>query len=121
VRPRRRAVSYGIALGRVGLGTALLVAPDRVGAPWVGRDAGRAGTRVFARGLGARDVLLGLGTLAAVDTPREPLFLAAGVGADLADGLATWADRARLPAAARAVAVLAGVAAAAQAVLAARR
>lgn len=95
-----------IAAGRVAIGTALLARPTPTALPWVGRDAGRAGTRVFARGLGARDVALGLQTLGALRAGGDPRpLLLCGAVADLADGWATFADQDRLPWRAR---VLAG-------------
>ena len=50
---------------RTGVGASLLVAPAWAGRIWVGEDAGGHGTKVFARAVGARDVALGVGILAA--------------------------------------------------------
>jgi hypothetical protein len=58
-----------VAAGRVGFGVALILTPGRVTAPWLGRDSGRAGTRVLSRGLGARDVALGVSALAVSEPP----------------------------------------------------
>lgn len=55
-----------LAAGRVAIGAALVVVPERIGASWVGPDAGSAGTQVFARALGVRDVALGTGVLVAL-------------------------------------------------------
>ena len=61
-----QSLARGIAAGRLGFGVALLAAPERLTGPWLGRrDARRAGTVVAVRGLGARDLALGAGTLAA--------------------------------------------------------
>ena len=81
-------LARAIAAGRVGFGIALLAAPERFAGPWLGRDARRAGTVVAVRGLGARDLALGAGALAA---PPEALrsWAAAGVIGDLTDLLAT--------------------------------
>ena len=53
-----------VAAGRIGFGVALIVAPERVTSLWLGSDAGRPGARVVTRGLGARDLALGLSGLA---------------------------------------------------------
>lgn len=100
-----RIVARALAAGRVALGAALVVDPARTGFPWVGRDASRAGTRVFGRALGARDVALGLATLAALREDRARPLVAASAVVDLVDGWATWTDRDRLPARARLLAV----------------
>ena len=82
------------ALGRVVVGAALTVAPGRAGAGWFGRDAGRPGTRVATRALGARDVAIGLGTAYAAgqDDGARP-WLRAGVLADATDLAATLRAR----------------------------
>jgi hypothetical protein len=75
---------------RTGVGSALLVAPGFAGRVWVGPDADGPGTKVFARAVGARDVLLGLRTMDAVRSQREARhWLVAGFAADAADVVAT--------------------------------
>jgi hypothetical protein len=83
-----RTLAKGIAAGRLGFGLALIAAPERFTAVWLGRDAGRAGTQVAARGLGARDLAFGAGTLAASDSSLRGWAAAATVG-DAADLIAT--------------------------------
>jgi hypothetical protein len=84
-------LARGIAIGRVGFGVALLSAPARSTSAWLGRsDAGRTGTAVVVRGLGARDLALGAGTLAA-SPDALPLWVAASMAGDLADLTATLA------------------------------
>ena len=56
-----------VAAGRIGFGVALIVAPERVTSLWLGNDAGRPGARVVTRGLGARDLALEVGALAAAE------------------------------------------------------
>jgi hypothetical protein len=83
------SVARGIAAGRIGFGVALLAAPERFTEPWLGRrDARRAGTQVAVRGLAARDLALGAGTLTA---PPQALrgWVAASLVGDLGDLLAT--------------------------------
>jgi hypothetical protein len=85
-----------VAAGRIGFGVALLAAPSRVTGPWLGEDAGRAGTQVVSRGLGARDLALGVGALV---TPRSQLrpWVVAAIAADAADAASTLAAGSSLP------------------------
>ena len=55
-----------VAAGRVALGVAALARPSVPARPWVGGSADELGARVFGRALGARDIALGLGALAAL-------------------------------------------------------
>jgi hypothetical protein len=98
-----------VAAGRTGFGVALVCAPGRVTAPWLGGDSGLAGTRVVTRGLGARDLALGAGALAVSERQLRP-WVAAGIAADAADLVATVAAGDSLPLAGR---VLVGAAASA--------
>jgi len=77
-----------VAAGRIGFGVALILVPERVTAPWLGRDAVRAGTRVVSRGLGARDLALGAGALAVAEAQLRP-WVAAAIVADAADLVST--------------------------------
>src|SRR4051812_35338865 len=77
---------------RLGIGGALVVAPTVAGRIWIGDDAGGPGTRVFARALGARDVVLGTALLRALgdgDLRRAAVHARTGVWADVADVAAT--------------------------------
>jgi hypothetical protein len=91
-----------VAAGRVGFGVTLILAPERLTAPWLGKDAGRAGTKVVSRGLGARDLALGAGALAVSDAQLRP-WVAAGIVADAADLTATLAVGDSLPLAGRVI------------------
>src|SRR3954447_16750773 len=78
--PSSRSLAQALGAGRAGLGAVLLLAPDLVTPRWVG-DAGTTDAgRVLARGLGARDVVLGAGTITGGRN-----WVIAGIGADLAD------------------------------------
>ena len=55
-----------VAAGRVALGVAALARPSVPARPGVGASADELGARVFGRALGARDIALGLGALAAL-------------------------------------------------------
>jgi hypothetical protein len=87
------------ALGRLGLGAAMLVMPAGVAGRWIGPSAGRAGPRVLTRALGARDVALGLGQLSAAGAGHgvRPWVLA-GMLADGVDLIASARGRDDLPA-----------------------
>jgi hypothetical protein len=75
---------------RVGVGAALVAAPGFAGRIWVGPNADGPGTKVFARAIGARDVLLGLRTFAALRDGESPArWLQLGFAADAADAAAT--------------------------------
>ncbi|MGH2887403.1 MAG: hypothetical protein ACRDPA_32680 [Solirubrobacteraceae bacterium] len=81
-----------MAAGRVLIGATMLAAPDLVAAPWVGEDARTPGARVIVRALGARDAVLGAGTLAAAgDRAQLRRWLIASSASDVADFVATLA------------------------------
>jgi hypothetical protein len=98
VKPR--ALLTQVNAGRVMFGAGLIARPQ-IAASWVGREGGRPGGQVLARGLGARDLALGAGTLAALRAgqPLRPWVLG-GLFCDATDLLATHAVRHRLPSAA---------------------
>jgi hypothetical protein len=99
-----RQAATAVAAGRVALGVVALVRPSVPARPWVGAAAADlpAG-QVLGRALGARDLALGLGALAA--TARRPsggpwqagAWFAAGALADALDATATLAAGQRLP------------------------
>jgi hypothetical protein len=117
-----------VAAGRVALGVTALAWPSVPARPWVGESADDLAARVFGRALGARDVALGLGALAALrQQPAEPApaagpapaWIAAGALSDALDVAATVAAWSELPrrtrwlvAASAGVAALAGAASA---------
>lgn len=84
------------AAGRLAFGVGLIAAPGRIAGGWIGDDAGRPAAKIAVRGLGARDVALSAGALAArEDDARLASWVAAAVVCDLADigiTLATPAD-----------------------------
>ena len=79
-----------LAVGRVVLGTTLLVAPGAAGGRWLGPVSSDRAAKVAVRGLAARDLAIGAGTLQALSsgTPVRGWALAGGLG-DLADAAAT--------------------------------
>jgi hypothetical protein len=80
-----RTLVAGIALGRVAIGGALALAPQPLGAAWVGKDAERTTSRLLLSAVGARDAGIGLGTLAALK--RGDALRPWVLGAALADGV----------------------------------
>ena len=69
---RRGAVT--VAAGRVALGLTALAWPAVPARPWVGASADDLAARVFGRALGARDLALGLGALAALQGPGAKML-----------------------------------------------
>jgi hypothetical protein len=62
-----RTLAVGLAGGRVAIGVASILAPGVVGRAMMGPDGDSGGTRLFLRAVGARDLALGLGVLAALN------------------------------------------------------
>ncbi len=93
-----RQLALGVAGGRLALGLVALVAPDRPTQPWIGRTGEGPARRVLARALGARDVALGLGALAAARQGGDlRLWVAAAGLADAGDVVATLLAFPHLP------------------------
>jgi hypothetical protein len=62
-----RDLAVSLAGGRIAIGAVSLLAPGLVGRTMTGPEGSDGGTRLFARMVGARDLGLGLGLLAALD------------------------------------------------------
>jgi hypothetical protein len=88
---------------RIAIGAAFVAQPQVWMRPWIGRDARRPTARLLARGLGVRDLVLGIGTLASGAEQRR--WLAAALTADTTDLLLTIASREHLPPRGRALVV----------------
>lgn len=92
-----RALARFLGIARIGFGIGFGLLP-RVTAPlWVGRAARNSGAEFFCRIVGARDAVLGAGTLAALESGNARPWLLAGVAADASDFAATVAMRDELP------------------------
>jgi hypothetical protein len=63
----RRDLAVSLARARIAIGVVSLLAPELVGRTMTRRDGSEAGTRLFARMVGARDLGLGVGLLVALD------------------------------------------------------
>lgn len=84
-----RRLALGFAVARVAVGAAFVLAPDRVGQPWVGPPAGTPAGRLMGRSLGIRDLLLGAGLWRALDGGGDAAaWLRYGALADAVDGAA---------------------------------
>jgi hypothetical protein len=95
---------------RIAYGAGLVAAPTRLARRWLGPDASRPPVQVPLRALGAREVVLHAGAVAAAldGRPVRP-WLAASIAGDLTDIAATVAGRRGLPGgAAGATAAVAG-------------
>jgi hypothetical protein len=91
-----------VAAGRVAIGLTALAWPSVPSRPWVGAASDDLAAQVFGRALGARDVALGLGALAALRrTQAEPgsagAWVAAGALSDALDVVASLSSWRRLP------------------------
>jgi hypothetical protein len=82
-----RSIARMTAAARVGVGVALLVTPGVVGRLLVGAGGTGPVAKVFARGMGVRDLVLGLGVLAALDRgdPHARDWIRAAALSDLGD------------------------------------
>jgi hypothetical protein len=78
-----------LATGRIAVGLGLFLAPRRLTRSWLGSEADGRFVTAVVRGLGARDVAIGVGALAALrgeePTPDAERWLEAGIVGDLAD------------------------------------
>ena len=95
-----RQGATAVAAGRVALGVTALVWPSVPARPWVGADADGVAARVFGRALGARDLALGLGALAALQDPEAGsarAWVAAGALSDALDVVASVSSWDELP------------------------
>ncbi len=96
-----RQVARGVAVGRMLFGIAMLIAPKRVAAGWVGAaHAERPAVQALMRSIGIRDLVIGMIALHTVDHPEiGPRWQATCAAVDAVDLLATVAAAGDLPAA----------------------
>ncbi len=94
-----RRAAWLLGAGRAALGVAVLAAPVEVTGRWLGAEnAALPAVQDLARGLGARDLALGLGVLWTLDDRRlGPRMQAAAAFSDLVDVAATVIARRHLP------------------------
>lgn len=88
-----RLLTRLLACGRIGIGLALFAAPRTAARLWLGDDVSPR-TGLLARGLGARDLVIGVGQLVTLDDDRDvDPWLDAGIAADTADTAAVLLAR----------------------------
>jgi hypothetical protein len=93
-----RTAAAAVAGLRIAYGLALAAAPARTTRSWLGRDASRPGASVALRALGAREVVLHAGALAASFSGAAVRpWLLASIGGDCSDVTATFGARSGLP------------------------
>lgn len=99
-----RQSARSLAVARIAIGGALMLAPKRLGRVWLGAPAQQSATATVVRCLGARDIALGVGLARAIESGGDPRpwVLAAGA-ADACDAIATAAAWRELPATGRAL------------------
>ena len=79
-----------LAWARIGVGSVLFLMPRKAASMWTGREEPEFPTRMMVRGLGARDVIIGAGLAAALESGRSTSsWLQASAAADAADALGT--------------------------------
>ena len=113
-----RHAATALAAARVGLGLVAVAQPSLVARPWVGPAGDELGGQVLGRALGARDMALGLGALAALLEPSggarpAGTWFAAGALSDTFDTAVTAAAWSQLPRRTRWVVAAASIGAAA--------
>jgi hypothetical protein len=87
-----------LSIGRIAIGGLLFVAPRRAARAWTTESNGSAISALAVRGLGARDVAIGMGTLAALEGGGDSSrWLKAGAAADATDALSVLVNFGRLP------------------------
>jgi hypothetical protein len=89
-------LARGLAWARIGIGAMCFVAPRMTIKIWLGERADEPVSKIGIRGIGARDVAIGLGILHSLDNGGSPRkWLEASVMADAADAISTlgsWRD-----------------------------
>jgi hypothetical protein len=98
-----RMLGVSISVGRFLFGVAFIAQPKLMERAWIGTQARLPGAQLLARAVGARDLVLGLGGLQALnrkDGSARPWLAAAGI-CDAVDFGATWAAGRGIPRQAR--------------------
>jgi len=107
----QRTTVLAIARGRVVMGLAMLLVPSVMLRIMFGRDASTRTARVMARMFGAREVVLGVGTITSVkEHTQDAEWASASAVADAVDGL-VMAFSPAVPARSRPAALIGGSAA----------
>lgn len=95
-----KALAAALAINRAAFGLNYLTRPEEARTSWIGRAARKPGTQVIVRSQGVRDVALGTGALRALlrgDSRELRAWVTGQAVCDLADLVATWGARDKLP------------------------
>lgn len=91
-------MNVAYATARIGIGVIATAYPEKIGRTWIGPNAESPNTKVILRGLGARDLALGAGTIdATLRNEGVATWLATSALADFGDLSATLVGREALP------------------------
>jgi hypothetical protein len=102
-----RDLALSNARGRMAIGAALVLAPRLAGPMWIGAAADSRAVKVLARGLGARDLAIGLGTAVALDQGKPVRgWLEGAALADAVDFVSTLLAGGSIPPGARRMVLL---------------
>lgn len=86
-----------LAWSRIGIGSFLFLMPRRAARMWTGGEQRDFPTNMMTRGLGARDVIIGVGLATAVGSERSASsWLHASAAADVSDAVGTLSSIAEL-------------------------
>lgn len=94
----KNTTAMGLSIGRMLIGGAIALAPQKTLEGWIGPSAGEPGTKALGRAMGVRDFALGaatMGTLQATGTSGTGFKVLIGLGilCDGVDALATLENR----------------------------
>jgi hypothetical protein len=106
-----KVLAGALALNRAAFGLNYLLRPQEARSSWIGGVAKVPSVQVMIRSQGVRDVALGAGALRALvrgDDRELRAWVAGHAVCDLADTVATWAARRRLPKKGRRLALAVG-------------
>ena len=93
-----RDAARALHVGRIAIGTAMLVAPRLAAGGWIGARNVNPAATVLVRGFGARDAVLGALALHTLDNEQVgPRYLAATAAVDAVDAVAAVAVLSHLP------------------------
>lgn len=93
----QRDIARLLSVGRVAFGAFMVLAPRRAARIWTGETEDSAISAMAVRGLGARDVAIGMGTLVALEEDGDVAgWLQAGIVSDAGDALGVFSNFGRL-------------------------
>jgi hypothetical protein len=116
-----KQLAQGTAIGRIAFGIGFITMPGWTGRIWIGSDSHRPAVKVLTQAIGARDLLMGAGTLMAMRRGRRARgWLEAISVTDVVDFTCGLLAGDRIPKASRAAVLALAGGSAVQAAIAAR-